>query len=104
MHTRRQILLIGCALAAAVMPAGLLRAESDEPDAVRDAVERGEIRPLADILAIVRSKLPGKVVGVEIERTGGRWIYEFRVIDPKGHLFDISVDARTAHIEHIRER
>lgn len=104
MFSRRRLLLFWCVLATATMPPRALRAESDDPDAVRDAVERGEIRPLADILAIVRAKLPGKIAGVEIERTGGRWIYEFRVVDAKGHLFDISVDARTAHIEHIKEK
>ena len=52
-----------------------------DQDAARQAVERGEIRPLADILAAIRGKLPGEVVGVEIEQKNGRWLYEFRVAD-----------------------
>jgi len=73
-------------------------------DAVRRAVERGEIRALADILATVRDRLPGQVVGVEVEHKNGRWLYEFRVVDHNGRLFEVYVDARTAAIERIKEK
>ena len=77
-------------------------AESHDQDAARQAVESGEIRPLADILAAVRGKLPGEVVGVEIEREKGHWIYEFRVLDGKGHLFEVFVDARSGAIDQTK--
>jgi uncharacterized membrane protein YkoI len=75
-----------------------------EHDAVRAAVERGEIHSLSDILAAVRDKLPGAVTGVKIEQKNGRWLYEFRVIDRNGRLFEVYVDARTAQIERIKEK
>ena len=68
------------------------------------SVERGEIRPLADILAAIRDKLPGEVAGVEVERKDGRWVYEFRVVDGKGRLFEVYVDAHNAKIERIQEK
>jgi uncharacterized membrane protein YkoI len=71
---------------------------------VRRAVETGEIRSLADILNAVRSKLPGDVAGVEVERKDGRWLYEFRVVDGQGRLFDVYVDARSGAIERIKEK
>ena len=71
---------------------------------MRHAVERAEIRSLADILDVLRGKLPGEVVGVEIERKNGRWLYEFRVVDEKGRLFEVYVDARTATIERTKEK
>ena len=49
---------------------------------------RGEIRPLMDILNEIRSKVPGEIIGVEIEQKNGRWVYEFRAIDSKGRLFE----------------
>lgn len=73
-------------------------------DDVRHAVERGEIRSLADILAGIRDKLPGEVAGVEIEQKNGRWIYEFRVVDSKGRLFEVYVDAHSGGIERIKEK
>jgi len=67
-------------------------------------VESGEILPLADILAAVRGKLPGEVVGVEIESKNGHWIYEFRVLDGKGHLYEVYVDARSGEIDQTKEK
>lgn len=81
-----------------------LHADEHERDEMRHAVERGEIRSLADILAALHGKLPGEVAGVEIEREDGRWLYEFRVVDSKGRLFEVYVDARTATIERTKEK
>ena len=77
---------------------------ANERDDMRHAVERGEIHSLAEILAALRGKLPGEVAGVEIERKNGHWFYEFRVIDNKGRLFEVYVDARTAVIERMKEK
>jgi hypothetical protein len=92
------------ALVMSLFTPGAATADSDDSDTVRHLVDRGEIRPLAEILAIVRAKLHGKIAGVEIEQSGGRWIYEFRVVDTNGRLLDVAVDAHTAKIERIREK
>lgn len=73
-------------------------------DDARRAVEAGEIRPLAEILNIVRDKLPGEIVRVKLERKNDRWLYEFRVVDAKGRLFEVYVDARSGVIERIKEK
>jgi uncharacterized membrane protein YkoI len=73
-------------------------------DQVRRAVEAGEIKSLAEILKIVQGKLPGEIAGVEIEREHGRWLYEFRVVDGKGRLFEVYIDARSGKIEKIKEK
>jgi uncharacterized membrane protein YkoI len=92
------------ALAAAMLWLAPVQAETRDHDAVRRAVGRGEIRALSDILDAVRGKLPGEINGIEIEQKNGRWIYEFRVVDGKGRLFEVSVDARTGEIEKIKEK
>ncbi|UTD29384.1 PepSY domain-containing protein [Bradyrhizobium sp. WD16] len=97
------ILLIALTVAAGTEAGGREHASRDQ-DEIRRAVERGEIRPLTDLLAIVRSKLPGDITGVEIERQNGQWIYEFHVVDSKGRLVDVHVDARTGDIGEIREK
>ena len=98
--------------ARAVMRALVLAARAASPqgggaprdhDAVRRAVEAGEIRPLRKSNAI-RGKLPGEIAGVEIERKNGRWLYEFRVVDRQGRLFEVYVDARSGEIERIKEK
>jgi uncharacterized membrane protein YkoI len=92
------------AIAATVIWLGSPPAGAEDHDAVRRAAERGAIRPLAEILTAIRDKLPGEVVGVEVEQKNGRWLYEFRVIDPKGRLFEVYVDARTSTVERIKEK
>ena len=96
------ILLVGAVLTATAPPVS--RADEHEQDEVHEAVERGDIRSLADILSAVRDKLPGGVVGVEVEHQEDRWLYEFRVVDREGRLFEVYVDARTAAIERTREK
>jgi hypothetical protein len=75
-----------------------------EQNELHREVERGEVRPLSDILAVVRKRLPGDVVKIEVERRDGRWLYEIRVVDDKGRVFEVHVDASNATIERIREK
>lgn len=75
-----------------------------EQNELHREVERGEVRPLSDILAVVRKRLPGDVVKIEVERRDGRWLYELRVVDDKGRVFEVHVDAGNATIERIREK
>jgi uncharacterized membrane protein YkoI len=104
MRLRFRTVSLWFALAAMLILAGEGRADSRDHDAARLAVERGEIRPLVDILAIVRAKIPGQVTGVEIERKARRWVYEFRIVDAKGRLLEVYVDAGTGEIERIKEK
>lgn len=103
--SRRYLLGAGLILAAAL---ATQRATADkrerEHDAIRSAVERGEARPLAEIAAAVRGKLPGEIVGVKAERKEGHWVYEFRVVDGKGRLFDAYVNAQTGEVERVKEK
>jgi uncharacterized membrane protein YkoI len=104
MLLRLRPILLCFALAAAMAPSAMAKADPHDHDAARRAVERGEIRPLAEILATLRGRLPGQIAGVEIERKAGRWLYEFRVVDGKGRLFEVYVDARTGEIDRIKEK
>ena len=103
MDVHLRSMFLGIASAAVLSIAAAL-AESHDQDAARQAVESGEIRPLADILAAVRAKLPGEVVGVEIESEKGHWIYEFRVLDGRGRLFEVYVDPRSGAINQTKEK
>ena len=94
--TRRAIIVLG--LAAALLPAAVMADRERDYDQARRAVERGEALALVDILSRVRSDLGGEVVGVEFERKRERWVYEFKVIDPAGRLWEVYVDAATAAI------
>jgi uncharacterized membrane protein YkoI len=71
-------------------------AHAGEHDAVRRAVEAGEIRPLAEILATVQARYPGRILDVEIDRArDGRRVYDIELLDADGRKIEVSVDAAT---------
>ena len=69
----------------------------------RDAVERGEILPLARIVEIVQRAHPGDLVEVEIEIEDGLRIYEVEVLTPAGQLLEVDLDAATGAIVDVDE-
>lgn len=96
---RSMIAIVGlAALAQTALPALAKRRgrEYDDDDyaAAARAREAGEIRPLTEILEHIKSAHPGEVVGVELERKKGRWVYEIKLIAPGGRFFEIYVDAQ----------
>jgi len=94
-------LLLFCAVAQADHEAGEYYDEHDH-DRARHALERGEVRPLVEILGRVAAQMPGEIVEVEFERWHARgarrWAYELVIISPDGRLREIYVDAATAEI------
>ena len=72
-------------------------------DRARRAVDRGEALPIAKLLERLRTQVPGEVVGVEFEREHGRWVYEFKVVDSKGRLLEVYVDAKTGEVLSMEE-
>jgi uncharacterized membrane protein YkoI len=79
-------------------------AQGRDHDEAHHAIERGEVRPLSEIVAALRGKLPGDIVRVEIERENGHWFYEFRTVDTQGRLFEVHVDARTGEVHRVRKK
>jgi uncharacterized membrane protein YkoI len=94
LHFRKLLLAVTVAMASI----GNGSAEPSDHDAIWGAVKRGEMIPLADLIRMVRDKLPGEITGVEVERAHGRWVYEFRIVDNRGHMFAVHVDARNGDI------
>lgn len=89
---------------AALVGSGVAPVLARDHDEARHAVEAGEIRPLAEILNVVRGKLPGEVVRVKLERKTGHWVYEFRVVNGEGRVFEVYVNARSGDIERTKEK
>lgn len=96
----------GLLLVLVLVAAGGFAASSDERDdedhedheeAYR-ALQEGQTKPLAEILAAVEEQFDDEVVGVEFEREGGRYVYELKIVGPDGRLREVYVDALTAEI------
>ena len=72
--------------------------EAHDEDRARDAVERGEILPLERVIARLKRAVQGEISGVELEREGRRWMYEFKIIAPSGRMNEVRIDAKTGEV------
>ena len=81
-------------LLAGMAQADMLGSAPDHEQA-RAAMERGEIKPLVDILALTRDRLHGQLIEIELEQIDDRWVYEFEMIQPNGEVIEYYVDGST---------
>lgn len=72
-------------------------------DRARRAVSRGEILPMDEVLRRLRDHVDGELVGVELEREGERWLYEFKLVDTTGRVREVYVDAENGDILSLAE-
>ncbi|MBL6077253.1 PepSY domain-containing protein [Belnapia sp. T18] len=78
------------------------RADDDDQDRARTAVERGEIRPLSRILGELERRFVGQVVDTDLDRDDGRWVYEFKLLPPSGRMYRVTLDAATGEVLQTR--
>jgi uncharacterized membrane protein YkoI len=72
--------------------------EDHDQEKALGARERGEILPLNKVMAAANIGLLGEIAKIELEKEGGVWIYEFKIITPKGRMVKVSVDAKTGKL------
>jgi uncharacterized membrane protein YkoI len=101
-YSRRRAIAGALALMALLAAPAFADDDKHDHDRARRALERGEVLPLERILAVVRARVPGEVVRVELEREDGMWIYEVRVIDSAGRRIEVDVDAARGVILKIK--
>lgn len=87
------ITLLALALGSGGLQVALASGTHDH-DRARRAVEAGEVLPLKTVLERVEREHPGQVMEVELEREGGRWLYEIKILQSGGSLLKLEVDAR----------
>ena len=75
----------------------------DDVARARLALERGEVLPLAEILALVQAQVDARVIEVEFEEQAGKYVYEFELITPDGRLIEAVADAVTGQILDMGE-
>jgi uncharacterized membrane protein YkoI len=94
---------------AVVLSLGTAGAIADDDDArdherARKALLEGRMKSLSEITELVKPQFPGQIIGVELDsEDGGRFVYEFDVLTPKGKLLEIDVDAATGAILSIED-
>jgi len=84
-------------------------ARADERIRDNEAAPRaGEVVPLEELLARIREDFNGRILEVEIEqewRQGGRiWVYEAKLLTPKGHVLKLEYDAKSLDLLELKGR
>lgn len=91
-------------LVCATAPRAADRDRRDDHEAALQALRRGEILPLPEILNRVRQNTPGDIIAVELDRERGVFIYEIRVLTPTGAVREVDLNARTGAVLPREER
>ena len=93
-----------CALPAtlsiclAVWHGNALASDKGDHERALQAVQSGQVMPLAKVLALVEKAHPGQVLEVALEHEKQQWQYEIKLLQPDGRLMKLLVDARTGEI------
>lgn len=74
-----------------------------EQEAIRTAVQRGELLPLPRILSIAQKRVPGDVVKVELDYEPTGIKYEVKILTPSGRVREVEINARTGSVIKIED-
>jgi uncharacterized membrane protein YkoI len=87
-------------MAAALALPGISRADDDDIDATEAArlSKAGEILSLEKIVERAHAEKPGQVLETELERKHGRYVYEVEILDDKGQVWELKLDAKTGNL------
>ncbi len=77
-------------------------ADDDHNDAYR-LLRSGDILPLEKILEISRKQITGRILEVELEHEDNQFIYEIEVLDKKGIVWEIKINAATGTILDVEQ-
>lgn len=93
-------LLLACSFLAAPAWAS----DRDDHERALQAVQSGQVLPLTTVLERLGRQHPGQVLEVELERDGGQWIYEIKLLSADGQLLKLKLDAGTAAVVRMKVR
>ncbi len=83
--------------AALLMSASRLASADGYQDAIRLS-DRGDILPLEKVLEQAIVAQPGKILEVEFEKEHGVYVYEMKILDTEGRLWELEFNARTGEL------
>jgi len=74
-----------------------------EQEAIRSAVQRGELLPLPRVLAIAQKRVPGDVVKVELDYEPTGIKYEVKILTASGRVREVEIDAKSGSVIRIED-
>lgn len=92
------VMLATLAVCAAVWHSNAQASDKGDHERALQAVQSGQVLPLAKVLALIEKAHPGQVLEVELEHEKQQWQYEIKLLQPDGRLMKLQVDARTGEV------
>lgn len=86
------------ALCATAWHGGAVASGKGDHERALQAVQSGQVLPLAKVLTLIEREQPGQVMEVELESHDQQWQYEIKLLLPDGRLMKFKVDARTGEV------
>lgn len=86
------------ALCATAFHGGAMASGRGDHERALQAVQSGQVLPLAKVMVLIEREEPGQVLEVELERDDEQWQYEIKLLRPDGRLVKLKVDARTGEV------
>ncbi len=71
---------------------------SEVQERARALVEAGRVRPLREIVKVLRERVDGEIIDVELLQIGGGYFYRFKVLAADGYVNEYFVDAKTPEV------
>lgn len=79
------------------LPGQSLQAD-DDSDYARMLKQRGDILPLEQVIESAMAVKSGQILETELDEEDGRYIYELEILDERGQVWELELDASTAEL------
>ncbi len=72
-------------------------------DRAKALLEEGEILSLSEIMEQANSRVPGKILEVELEEKGSMIVYEIEFLSEQGVIMEMLINARSGKLISVEE-
>lgn len=79
------------------MPGHSLQADEDA-DRARMLQQQGDILPLEQVIESAMAVKSGQILETELDEEDGRYVYELEILDDRGQVWELELDASTAEL------
>ena len=76
---------------------------ASDHERARDLLEQGKILSLSEIMKQANSRVPGKILEVDLEEKDGLIVYEIEFLGEDGVVMEMLIDARTGRLISVEE-
>lgn len=70
----------------------------DDHERAKRLKEAGDILPLQEVVEKTVREHPGRILEVELDEQDNKFIYKLEILDEKGILWKLKIDARTGEL------